>query len=134
MGGIFRTSPIVRVNELDERTAETTRNLIRLLATTNSDPYSNVDISTLSNAEIIKISSIIARKLFERRSAVVKTSNRLAVQLLQLTADRLEKGGERDIVVVPSSERVSDGKIHAESSKKKPASDRLASARQILAT
>merc|ERR1712087_91047 len=85
--GIFRTSPIVRVNELDERTVETTRNLIQLLTTTGSSA-SNVDISTLTNAEIIEISSIIAQKLFERRSGVLQTGNRLAMQLLQLTADR----------------------------------------------
>jgi len=130
--GIFRTSPIVKVDELDERTVETTRNLIQLL--TETEGNANIDVSTLSNAEIIEISSIIARNIFERRSAVVKTSNRIAVQLLQLTAGRLEKGGERDIVVVPSNEVVSDGRIHEESDIKKPASERLASARQLLAT
>mmetsp|Transcript_2474 Transcript_2474/g.5296 ORF Transcript_2474/g.5296 Transcript_2474/m.5296 type:complete len:920 (+) Transcript_2474:140-2899(+) len=135
--GIFRTSPIVRVNELDERTVETTRNLIQLLATTNSNSADTVDISMLSNAEIVEITSVISRKLFERRSGVLKTSNRLAMQLLQLTADRLEKGGERDIVVVPSNDPVessSDGRIHEEGNKKDESSDRLASARQILAT
>lgn len=130
--GIFRTSPIVKVDELDERTVETTRNLIQLL--TETEGNANIDVSTLSSAEIIEISSIIARNLFERRSAVAKTSNRIAVQLLQLTAGRLEKGGERDIVVVPSNEVVSDGRIHEESDIKKPASERLASARQLLAT
>lgn len=137
--GIFRTSPIVRVNELDERTVETTRNLLGLLtSTTSQSESSTVDVSTLSNTEIIEITSIIAQKLFERRSGVVKTSNRLAMQLLQLTADRLEQGGERDIVVVPSSDpikTVGDERIHEESDKEgKTQSDRLASARQILAT
>ena len=136
--GVFRSSPIVRVNELDERTVETTRNLIQLLTTTTSQSASTVDISTLSNAEIVEISSIIAQKLFERRSGVVKTSNRLAMQLLQLTADRLEKGGERDIVVVPSTDplkTVSDERIHEESEMKvKKTSDRLENARQILST
>jgi len=132
--GVFRTSPIVRVNELDERTVETTRNLIKLLTASASTSSSTVDVSTLSNAEIIEISSIVARKLFERRSGVVKTSNRLAMQLLQLTADRLEKGGERDIVVVPSNENSSDGRISEESKKEETSSDRLSSARQILAT
>eukprot|EP00581_Thalassiosira_minuscula_P014806 CAMPEP_0183723322 /NCGR_PEP_ID=MMETSP0737-20130205/14931_1 /TAXON_ID=385413 /ORGANISM="Thalassiosira miniscula, Strain CCMP1093" /LENGTH=927 /DNA_ID=CAMNT_0025953583 /DNA_START=135 /DNA_END=2918 /DNA_ORIENTATION=+ len=135
--GIFRSSPIVRVNELDERTVETTRNLLQLLSDTNSNGESTVDISALDSSEIIEITSIIARKLFERRSGVIQTSNRLAVQLLQLTADRLEKGGERDIVVVPSSdpiENASDGRIHEEGNKKeKSTSERLESARQILA-
>mmetsp|Transcript_19991 Transcript_19991/g.37608 ORF Transcript_19991/g.37608 Transcript_19991/m.37608 type:complete len:923 (-) Transcript_19991:103-2871(-) len=132
--GIFRTSPIVRVNDLDERTVETTRNLIQLI--TSNSP-SNVDIPSLTNTEIVEISSIIAQKLFERRSGVVQTGNRLAMQLLQLTADRLDKGGERDIVVVPSSDPAdssSDGRIREDSEKKEESSDRLASARQILAT
>ena len=139
--GVFRTSPIVRVNELDERTVETTRNLIELLASTSSQSVdSNVDISELTSAEIVEISSIIAQKLFDRRSAVVKTSNRLAMQLLELTANRLEKGGDRDIVVVPSSDpimTVSDERIHEESMptvKKGEDSDRLAGARKILST
>ena len=59
-----------------------------------------MDTSTLLNTEINEISSIVAQKLFERRSGVAKTTNCLAKKLLQLTADRLEKGGERDIVVV----------------------------------
>mmetsp|Transcript_22063 Transcript_22063/g.47986 ORF Transcript_22063/g.47986 Transcript_22063/m.47986 type:complete len:908 (+) Transcript_22063:257-2980(+) len=137
--GIFRTSPVVRVNELDERTVETTRNLIELLTSTNSESESTVDTSTLSNTEIIEITSIVARKLFERRSGVVKTSNRLAMQLLQLTANKLEEGGgDRDIVVVPSKDpmkNVGDERIHEESDKQESSSsDRLASARQILAT
>jgi len=132
--GIFRTSPIVRVNELDERTVETTRNLIQLI--TSNSP-SNVDVSSLTNTEIVEISSIIAQKLFERRSGVVQSGNRLAMQLLQLTADRLDRGGERDIVVVPSrdpADRSSDGRIREDNEKKEESSDRLASARQILAT
>jgi len=83
------------------------------------------------------LGSIIAQKLFERRSGVAKTSNRLVMQLLQLTADRLEKGGGRDIVVVPSSdpvERINDGRIRdSVSAGDDKTSDRLASARQILA-
>ena len=63
------------------------------------------------------------------------------MQLLQLTADRLEKGGERDIVVIQEtatgpveSSSTSDGRIREESEKgEKKTSDRLASARQILA-
>lgn len=141
--GVFRSSPIVRVSELDERTVETTRNLIQLLTTTASKSGSTVNISSLTNTEIIEITSIIARKLFAKRSGVIMTSNRLATQLLQLTADRLEKGGEgRDIIVVPSSDplnKIGDGKIHEEdysaaAQEKKRTSDRLEGARRILAT
>jgi hypothetical protein len=135
--GIFRSSPIVRVSELDERTVETTRNLIQLLTTTASKSGSTVNISSLTNTEIIEITSIIAQKLFTRRSGVLMTSNRLATQLLQLTADRLEKGEGRDIIVVPSSDplnKISDGKIHEEKQEKTTTSERLAGARRILAT
>ena len=62
-----------------------------------------MDTSTLLNTEINEISSIVAQKLFERRSGVAKTTNHLATIFLQLTVDRLEKGGERDIVVVASN-------------------------------
>lgn len=133
--GIFRTSPVIRANELDERTVETTRNLIKLLSDANTSP---IDVSTLSNTEIVEISSIVVGKLWERRSGVMKTSNRLAMQLLQLTANRLEKG-EREILVVPSRAEdpvVADGRIHEDgdpSKDKKPESDRLESARRILA-
>ena len=140
--GIFRTSPVVRANELDERTVETTRNLLQLLTTTTSGP-SALDPSTLSNAEVVEISSIIVRKLWEKRSGVLATSNRLAMQLLQLTANRLERG-EREILVVPTRNAVddtapieNDGVIHVESeskSKPKTTSERLAGARKILET
>jgi hypothetical protein len=132
--GIFRTSPVVLPNELDERTVETTRNLIRLLSDTNTSP---IDVSSLSNAEIVEISSIVVGKLWERRTGVLKTGNRLFSQLLELTASLLEKG-EREILVIPSPVREpvvsSDGRIHELSEQKKENdSDRLESARRILA-
>ena len=135
--GIFRTSPVVLPNELDERTVETTRNLIRLLSDTNTAP---IEISSLTNAEIVEISSIVVGKLWERRSGVVKTGNRLVQQLLELTAAKLEKG-EREILVVPTRQPVTtDGRIHEEEKKRQvnektmsSDSDRLESARRILA-
>ena len=136
--GVFRTSPVVRPNELDERTVETTRNLLQLLTATNSNAPI-IDVSTLSNADIVEISSIVVRQVWERRTGVLKTGNRLAMQLLQLTADRLERG-EREILVIPTRSAgdpmKNDGKIHEETKKKdvKDTSDRLASARRILET
>ena len=62
-----------------------------------------MDTLTLLNTKINEISFIVAQKLFERRSGVVKTANCLAKELLQLTADQLEKVGERDTVVVASN-------------------------------
>ena len=132
--GIFRTSPVIKASDLDERTVETTRNLIQLLTTTASSS-SSFDVSTLSNADIVEITSIVVAKLWERRSGVAKTSNRLATELLRLTADRLDKG-EREILVLPSpvneAEDVSD--IKESQPSRKNSSERLANARQILAT
>jgi len=143
--GVFRTSPVIRANALDERTVETTRNLLKLLTSTTTSGSSALDVSTLTNTEIVEISSIIVRKLWEKRSGVLATSNRLAMQLLQLTANRLERG-EREILVVPTGKAdepvENDGAIHVknESSKNKSvmkpkaSSDRLAVARRILET
>ena len=135
--GIFRTSPVVMPNELDERTVETTRNLIKLLSDTTTSP---IDVTSLTNSEIVEISSIVVGKLWERRTGVLKTGNRLFSQLLELTANKLEKG-EREILVIPTNEPVSvasDGRIHEEKDLKKeksmtPDSQRLESARRILA-
>ena len=99
--GIWRTSPLVRVNELDEKTIETTRNLIGLFQE-QSKKSAIFDVSTLSNEEVIEISSALVRKLWRRRFSLLKTSGRLAKQLLQLTADRLEKG-DRDVMFLRSS-------------------------------
>lgn len=133
--GIFRTSPVIRASDLDERTVETTRNLIQLLTTTAASSSSSFDVSTLSNAEIVEITSIVVAKLWERRSGVAKTSNRLATELLRLTADRLDKG-EREILVVPSpvNEAEDISEIKESQPSRKNSSERLASARQILAT
>lgn len=162
--GVFKYSPIVRVDELDERTVETTRNLIQLLLTQtggggggggfsmNSESSSSLMTNDLSSGEISEITSIIASKLFTRRNGLVKTSNRLVMQLLQLTADRLEKdggSGGRDIVVIPtlmkndadtattSSSRqtiINRGDDNDDDDDKKRSSNRLASARRILAS
>jgi len=134
--GVFRTSPIVRSNELDERTVETTRNLIQLVVSSNGNAPI-LDVSSLSNTEIIEITSTIVRKVWEKRNGVVKTGNRLAMQLLQLTADRLERG-EREILVIPTrtsgdSTSNNDERIHeAKTEEAKVTSQRLAGARRLL--
>jgi len=134
--GVFRTSPVVRPSELDERTVETTRNLIKLLSDTNTSP---IEVSSLTNSEIVEISSLVVGKLWERRTGVLRTGNRLFSQLLELTANKLEKG-EREILVIPTNEPMDspDGRIHVnddpvEQKKQTPDSDRLESAKRILA-
>eukprot|EP00555_Chaetoceros_dichaeta_P012197 CAMPEP_0198261370 /NCGR_PEP_ID=MMETSP1447-20131203/10115_1 /TAXON_ID=420782 /ORGANISM="Chaetoceros dichaeta, Strain CCMP1751" /LENGTH=942 /DNA_ID=CAMNT_0043949269 /DNA_START=8 /DNA_END=2836 /DNA_ORIENTATION=- len=102
--GLFRTSPIVRMNELDERTMETTSNLISLLGEQVQTEGNNaLDTSSLSPAETQEILSTLVRKVWERRNGFLKTGNRLATKLLQLTADKLE-AGERDVLVLPKED------------------------------
>ena len=91
--GLFSTSPLVNTCETDDKTVETTRKLISLVR--NQLSASNggmVDISGLQQDEIIELSSILARKVWDRRVSLLKTGNRFATKLLQLTAGRLETG------------------------------------------
>uniref|UniRef100_A0A7S4JPK1 ABC1 atypical kinase-like domain-containing protein n=1 Tax=Odontella aurita TaxID=265563 RepID=A0A7S4JPK1_9STRA len=102
--GIFRTSPVVRMNELDEKTVETTRNLLTLMQDQLSVSSSTaLDPSTLTNAEVVELSTLIVRKVWDKRTGVMATSNRLAMELLRMTADKLEKG-EREVYVLPRAD------------------------------
>eukprot|EP00978_Attheya_sp_CCMP212_P012081 scaffold30021_cov54-Attheya_sp.AAC.7 len=145
--GLFRTSPVVRMNDMDMRTVDTTRNLITLaqqqISTSKNPAY---DLSTLSNQEVVEVSSILVRKLWERRSGVVLTGSRLFSQLLKMTADKLERG-ERDVLLLSDTIRTDEESAEtAAETKKSPSSTRansnvssinsskrLDSARQLLA-
>jgi len=150
--GFWRTSPIVRMNELDTKTVETTRNLIALLQeqvqSTSDDTSSGAgdtfDLSTLSPEETLELSSILVNKVWARRIGVVKTSNRLAQQLLKLTADKLERG-EREVLRLPEGAEDSETQLLESSSRSATttssnkkvlgstrSSDRLKGARQLL--
>jgi hypothetical protein len=99
--GLFRTSPLVRMNAIDESTVETTRKLIALMQNqiqASGDP--TYDLSNLSREESLDLSSILVRKVWARRMGVFQTGNRFARNLLTLTADKLERG-ERDTLTVP---------------------------------
>jgi len=126
--GLFRTSPVVRMNSLDEKTIETTRNLIKLLSEQAQESGNDaLSASDFSNAEIQELASKLVTKVWQKRTRIVKTSNRLATKLLQLTADKLESG-DREIFVLPRpNEITNDGKIHEEKQSK-----RLETAKQIL--
>jgi len=131
--GLFRTSPVVRMNSLDEETIESTRNLITLLGKqAESNGGTAFDASSFSGAEIQQLASTLVRKVWDRRSGILKTGNRLAMKILQLTADKLETG-ERDVLILPSdnapSESENDGRIHQETVVH---SDRVLNARKIL--
>jgi hypothetical protein len=100
--GLFRTSPLVRMNAMDASTVETTRKLVALMQKqiqASDDPA--FDLSNLSREEALDLSSILVRKVWSRRMGVFQTGNRFARQLLTLTADKLERG-EREMLKVPA--------------------------------
>jgi hypothetical protein len=133
--GLFRTSPVVRMNSLDEETIESTRNLINLLNEQSSlNEGTSTDVSNLSGPEVQQLASTLVSKVWNRRSGILKTGNRLGTKLLQLTADKLETG-EREILILPSAStelKESDGKIHEETSSSNNSNDRVMNARMIL--
>lgn len=136
--GLWRTSPLVRTNELDERTVETTQKLVGLMQRQiqNSDnPL--FDLSTLSREETLALSSILVRKVWAKRTGVFQTSNRFARKLLQLTADKLEDG-ERDTRKLPPrletlQEKAELPSLMEDTSSREPErSQRLEGARRLL--
>lgn len=99
--GLFRTSPLVRMNELDERTVDTTRKLFALFQKQIQDTRNPLfDTSNLTREEAIGLSSILARKVWSRRTSILMTGSRLARKIMELTAEKLERG-ERDSRRVP---------------------------------
>ena len=129
--GLFRTSPIVRMNELDERTIENTRQIITLLG--QQEGNDAIDLSNLSSSEIQELTGKLVNKLWAKRTGIVKTGSRLATSLLELTADKLEVG-ERDVLLLPASN--DDEKSHLDPKIERThstTSDRIESARRILA-
>ncbi|MGK3760892.1 MAG: putative unusual protein kinase regulating ubiquinone biosynthesis (AarF/ABC1/UbiB family), partial [Bacillariaceae sp.] len=97
--GLFQTSPLVNACDQDERAVQTTKELIALLTSANSrgegggsldGSSGGVDVQSLSNEDQIIFSRILSQKLWDRRSALIKSSNRFVNQMLQLTATRLE--------------------------------------------
>jgi len=95
--GFWRTSPVVKMDELDEKTITTTRNLLELLSNQADEKSNNrplFDVSSLTNEEVVDLSSILVRKVWERRMGVFETSRRFGKVLIELTADKLESGGE----------------------------------------
>jgi hypothetical protein len=99
--GVWRTSPLVRMNEKDEATVETTRKLAALIAKQVEKSKNPLfDLSTLSREESLALASILGRKVWERRNGVVQTTSRFAQKALELTAQKLERG-ERDTRRLP---------------------------------
>ena len=102
--GLFRTSPLVRPNELDQRTVETTLKIVDLMqrqADSSNNPMLN--LSTLSREEAFALTTILVRKFWQRRNGLVQTSNRFLRRSFELIAEQLERG-ERDSRVLPYRE------------------------------
>ena len=100
---LWRTSPLVRANEQDERIIETTEKLVTLMQRQlqiSGKPL--FDLTSLTIEESFELTSILIRKVWARRYGVLQTSNRFARQLLHLTANRLESG-ERNTRRLPGS-------------------------------
>lgn len=132
--GLFRTSPVVRMNALDQKTIESTRNLINLLgeqAGSKNNPA--FQASNFSGAEIQQLASTLVRKVWTNRTGFLRTGNRLATKLLQLTAEKLDSG-EREVYVLSSTPiaKESDGRIHSEDKPQKQRSERMLTAERIL--
>lgn len=132
--GFWRTSPLVRMNELDLRTVHTTEKLISLMQQQIRDnPNPMLNVTNLSQAEELELSMILVRKVWSRRSGLLRTGNRFATQLLKLTADKLERG-ERDTVRLPEPRRREPSPIKDDSVEThKAPSARLEGARKLLA-
>ena len=104
--GLWRTSPLVRMNDLDAKTVDTTRKLLMLAqkqAQSTATIRPDFDFTKLSSEEVVQISSMLVRKVWGRRRGLVQTSSRFAQKLIKLTADKLERG-ERDSRKLPASE------------------------------
>ena len=95
--GLFRTSPIVRMNDVDLHTVDTTRKLLRLVQE-QIEIHGNqlLDVKTLSRVEIQELSTILVKKIWSRRMGILKTWNRLVLKVLRVTADKLERSPASD--------------------------------------
>lgn len=90
--GLFESSPLVNSDDMDEKTVDTTRKLVSLMNSQLIDSDSSVDVSDLKRDEILELSSILGRKVWDRRMALLRTGSRFATKLLDVTAYRLENG------------------------------------------
>ena len=93
--GLFQTSPLVNACDQDERTVEMTRELVGLFQSlqTSQQPQQStalLNLQDLDRQELIAFSRILSVKIWERRSSIIGTSNRILRQILELTAIRLE--------------------------------------------
>jgi hypothetical protein len=135
--GLWRTSPLIRMNKMDATVIETTQKLITLMQSqVNQSNNPMLDLSTVSTDEAIELAAIIGTKVWERRSGVVKTGSRLAYEVIKLTSKKLESG-DRGELLIPSRRQINSEQNHAQTSEskkieKEKESERLSIARQRL--
>jgi len=122
--GIWRTSPVVTVSDLDQKTIDATRKLIELAQSEGTG--SNLDLSTLTNQEVADVTTRIFSKLWTRRRGVVKTGGRLLTVLLKLTSKLLESGERGEIAPLPVQSLASDEGKSASHSEQSAGSHRRA--------
>jgi len=90
--GLFRSSPLFRMDPKDAHIVDTTRKLVTLVQNQLqvSQEGTAVYDSSISSAETLKLASVLGRKVWDKRSAVLKTGSRLAVQILNVSVAKLE--------------------------------------------
>jgi len=117
--GIFRSSSLFTMDHKDEQIVDTTRRLIALAQNQlQSPPPSSSSLESHDDRSLvvesvlflsrdpemmIKLASILSRKVWDRRSAVMETSNRFANQILNVTITRLEEQESNDSYRVTSA-------------------------------
>lgn len=112
--GIFRTSPLVRPNDLDERNVETMIKIFELVRKQNDSRQNPLlNLRQISSEEALELSSVLVRKFWERRRGLMLTGNRFMQRSLLLMAEQLERG-ERNSRVLP--QRSSNPQLLSQSS------------------
>jgi hypothetical protein len=87
--GLFQRSQLFAVSYEDERALEESSKLVALLQRQSFD----TQLNDLTQEEVRSLASIVVRKLWDRRGDLALTSNRLGLELLKQTANRLERSG-----------------------------------------
>merc|ERR1712238_645640 len=126
--GLFRTSPVVRMNDVDKKALDTTRKLVKLLGSTANGGLTNtIELDGLSNTEMVEFSRVLTNKMWARRKGIASTGGRLATALLKL------ESVETDVTTVTTDSLNSNSLSESEVGKEERESNTTVStATQIL--
>ena len=136
--GLFRTSPMVPMNDFDTTTVETTRRLLELFQQQqqqqqqSTSSRNNMDINSLTTQELADLSSTLIQKVWSKRNGIAFTTRRLANQLLTVTADQLERGERTTTLDATRKEKLQEPTVTTNNSQQQ-SSHRLETAKKILA-